>query len=335
MRFVSARTVLISLLMLVAVSVGACRTGVGPTTSPNATTSPTATFPPVATLAVNTTETEATFPPIDPNQPAPPDVPPDAPHCSWSDLAQIAYELPGMVETVEVTCGIVYKEIRGLEATLDLYLPVGIDDSARVPLVVFFHGNEDLPELHPIQTHWKRIEYTRGLLAATMGMAAVAMDYRGYDDDEPETLAGANQDGLDLLSYVGAHADELRIDPTRICVWGTSGGGYPATWAAIFGDPQPVCAVMFSAGLDAQRFGPEQNPVEFINPDMPPFFIARGLADGYSSPGTFVDRATAMGVPVILEEHPGGHGFENDNDSDQQRIVGLALEFLADHLQSD
>lgn len=46
--------------------------------------------------------------------------------------------------------------------------------------------------------------------------------------------------------------------------------------------------------------------IEFINTDMLPFFIARGLGDGYSNPSLFVERAEADGVVVTLEEHTRG-----------------------------
>lgn len=70
------------------------------------------------------------------------------------DLFQLAYVVPGM-DDVEVTCDIVYKQIAGADATLDLYLPTHAADAA-LPAVVFVHGNGDIAELKPIEEHWYR-----------------------------------------------------------------------------------------------------------------------------------------------------------------------------------
>jgi dipeptidyl aminopeptidase/acylaminoacyl peptidase len=236
------------------------------------------------------------------------------------------------MDAMRVECDIPYKRIDGLDATLDLYLPPEAETGDRLPAIVFVHGNEDLPALHPIQSHWKRWEYRRGLLAAASGFVGIAFDYRGYDDDAPETLVAAEQDVLDLLAYVGDHTDELRVDPRRICIWSTSGGGYPGAWAAIFGEPQPRCAVMFSASLE-EDWAPDVDPSRFVDATAPPFFIARGAFDDYGSVARFIHRARAAGIEVVYEEHPtGSHAFENESDPDQRRIVRRALEFVARHL---
>jgi hypothetical protein len=37
---------------------------------------------------------------------------------------------------------------------------------------------------------------------------------------------------------------------------------------------------------------------------------------------------------VSVEQHPGGHRFESITDADQQRIIGRALDFVAEHQES-
>jgi acetyl esterase/lipase len=262
------------------------------------------------------------------SMPCPPPVPADAPHCSWNDDHQIAYEMPRMSQ-VSVTCDIRYGEVEGIPMTLDRYLPADARPGDELPAVIFVHGN-DLPDpLHPLLSHWKRWEYTRGLLAGAMGYVGIAFDYRGYDD--AETLGAAQQDVLDLLSYVEAHAADLMIDPDRMCLFATSGGGIPAAWAAIRGEPRPVCVVMMSATGDAPWAG-DHDPTTHVSSALPPFFFGRGKMDDYSAGNAFIDAARDAGVEVLVEEHPGGHGFENERDPRQQRIVGDALAFLSQHL---
>jgi acetyl esterase/lipase len=163
-----------------------------------------------------------------------------------------------------------------------------------------------------------------------MGYAAISFDHRGYD--LPERLAEAEQDVVDLLAYVDANAAELHLDPDRICLWSVSGGGLPAVWASITGEPRPVCTVLISAGFGGAPA--EADPVVLVTAYMPPVFLAYGAQDGYAAPARFLDAATAAGVEVIVERHPGGHGFESTADSEQQRIVRLALEFVRNHLNS-
>lgn len=86
-------------------------------------------------------------------------------HCGASTFHQLDYSLPGM-EAVEVTCDITYGQVDGLDATLDLYIPPGTDATARLPVVVFVHGNDDLADpLQPIREHWKRDGYSVHLVA--------------------------------------------------------------------------------------------------------------------------------------------------------------------------
>lgn len=262
----------------------------------------------------------------------PPRVPPRSPGGAVDDCAaavywQLAYEVPGM-DAVEVTCDIVYKQIAGANATLDLYLPRQAASGAALPAVVFVHGNGDIAELKPIDEHWKRDQYTAARVVAALGYAAISFDYRGYD--LPERLVDAEQDVLDLLAFVGATAGELHIDPDRVCLWSVSGGGLPAAWASIFGDPQPICTVLISAGFAGAP--PEADPVAAIDPDMAPVFLAHGAQDSYANPDRFVEAAATSAVTVSLHAHPGRHGWESAADSEQQRIVGLALDFLRQHL---
>lgn len=256
-----------------------------------------------------------------------------AEHCGASTFFQLAYDLPGM-EAVEVTCGITYKQIDGLDVTLDLYLPADTDAATRLPVLVFVHGNDDLADpLQPIKEYWKRDGYTNGLIAAASGWAGVTFDYRGYLRSSPERLEAAQQDVLDLLAYLADQADDLRLDPTRICLWASSGGGLPAAWAAMRGEPRPSCVVTFSARLDGDA-APARDPVALIHADQPPFFVARGRLDRYAYQGSmrFVDRATEVGAVIVVEDHSGGHGFEQSREPDSERIIEAALDFLRAHL---
>jgi acetyl esterase/lipase len=234
------------------------------------------------------------------------------------------------MEDVRVDCDLPYKEIAGRQATMDVYRPPGATTGGPFPLVVMVHGNVDIPELLPLEEHWKRYNYRLGLALAAMGYVAVSFDYRGYRD--AQTLAAAQQDVLDLLAFVRDGADEYGIDPDRVCVWGTSGGGLTMGWAAIHADPPVSCGIGFSVSMEEPAV-PERDPVAALRADSPPFFLARGHLDGYARLRDFVERAEELGVEVIAEEHPRGvHGFEGRREPEQQRILARAFEFLEEHL---
>jgi predicted esterase len=233
------------------------------------------------------------------------------------------------MDEADVTCDIVYKQIAGTEATLDLYLPAQAAADAALPTVVFVHGNGDISEFKPIEEHWKRDQYTAARVVAALGYAAISFDYRGYD--LPERLADAEQDVLDLLAYIDSNAARLGIDPDRICLWSVSGGGLPAAWASVFGDPQPICTVLISAGFAGAPS--DADPVSAIGAAIPPIFLAHGAQDAYANPDRFVEAVTVPDGMVTVETHPGRHGWESTADADQQRIMGLALEFVVEHLE--
>ena len=73
---------------------------------------------------VATATRPAVTPPVATSTPAPTPQRSAVAHCSEppTELYQLAYEVPGTGE-VSVTCDIVYKQIAGADATLDLHLP--------------------------------------------------------------------------------------------------------------------------------------------------------------------------------------------------------------------
>ena len=250
-------------------------------------------------------------------------------HCSHRAEYQYAVDVNGMDEVV-VTCDIAYKDIAGQQATMDVYRPPDADADDALPLVVMVHGNVDIPELLPLEEHWKRYNYRLGLALAAMGYVAISFDYRGYRN--PATFAAAQEDVLDLLEFVRDGAVEYGIDPERVCLWGTSGGGLTMGWAAIHAEPPVSCAIGFSVSME-QPSVPDRDPVAALRADSPPFFLARGNLDGYARLRDFVERAGELGVEVVAEEHPRGrHGFEGAREPEQQRILARAFEFLEEHL---
>ena len=69
----------------------------------------------------------------------------------------------------------------------------------------------------------------RGEVFAEAGMASAALDFRQAADVYPSSLEDINY----ALRWLKAHADELRLDATRIGILGQSSGGHLAMLAAM------------------------------------------------------------------------------------------------------
>ncbi len=104
---------------------------------------------------------------------------------------------------------------------LRTYLPHG---RRPLPVLVFFHGGGfvvgSLDEFDTFCT----------ILAEGAGCLVVSVDYRLAPERK---FPAASEDAIAALRWVGAHADEIDGDPSRIAVAGDSAGGNLAAVAAL------------------------------------------------------------------------------------------------------
>ncbi len=114
-----------------------------------------------------------------------------------------------------------------------LFLPAGASAEAKVPAVIFFHGNSDYIET--------KLEYAD--FYTSRGFACLMVEYRGYrrsTGDPSEATLAADADAF--FDWLAARPE---VDPTRIVVHGHSLG---AAIAAGLATRRPVRAlVMVSA----------------------------------------------------------------------------------------
>lgn len=233
-------------------------------------------------------------------------------------LAQTAVlKLPGM-EKAEVRRDVVYKTEGERALKLDLYLPPGAPDSARLPVVVFVNGVGDPPPGSgtPRLKEWGQYTSWPRLVAAS-GMAAVTYESRGEE---------ADADGDDLLEYVRKNAAALRIDENRLSLWSCSANvrvGLSATM-------QPGRSYIRSAVF---YYGVMGLPI--VRPEVP-IFVARA---GYDSPqlnqtlDAYVRRALDAEAQVTLVNYADGrHAFDLRDDTERSReIIRQTLDFIKFH----
>jgi dienelactone hydrolase len=218
-------------------------------------------------------------------------------------------------DAARVRRGLVYRSDDGKDLLMDVYTPPG---RQRSPAVLFVHGGPIHPLMPEPRTWGIYISY--GELAAASGFAGVTFNHRFYS---PETFETAQADAKAAVEYVRANADELGIDPDRICLWAFSGGGPLLAWAWRERPAHVRGLVGFYPflTLDARVGGL-------------PILVGRGGLDNLprvnESIDTFVRDALSANVTLDLLNHPHGHhAFDIRDDDDRSReIIARAIAFV-------
>ena len=108
--------------------------------------------------------------------------------------------------------------------TLRLYRPIGSSGTARLPVLVYYHGGGWV--IGDLDTHDSLCRE----LANASGCAVVAVDYRLAPEHR---FPAAALDCIAATRWVRDHAAELQLDASRLAVGGDSAGGNLAAVVAI------------------------------------------------------------------------------------------------------
>jgi predicted esterase len=222
-------------------------------------------------------------------------------------------------DRAHVRRGLVYRSENGADLLMDVYTPPG---RKRSPAVFFIHGGPIHPAMLTPREWGVYISY--GELVAASGFAGVVFNHRFYS---PATFETAQADAKAAVEYVRAHADELAIDPDRICLWAFSGGGPLLTWAwrerprfvrGLVGFYTLLTLDVKDGGL--------------------PILVGRGGLDNVprvnESIDAFVRDALFANVTLDLLNHQQGHhAFDILDDDDRSReIIARAIDFVRTRL---
>ncbi len=192
----------------------------------------------------------------------------------------------------------------GRTTRFDFYRPAG---SEIVPIVVTCNFGNAQMRRFPGYVGW-------GEVTAAAGLASVH-----YEPAGPDPVAGYDA----LLEALRARAGELRIDPSRIVVWGGSSNVQLALPLAMDAKRSEIRGAVIYYGDAA---------VSEIRTDLP-VFLARAGLDGPALNAridALIGRAMKANAPWTIENYSGGlHGFDILNDTDISReIIRRTLDFM-------
>jgi len=131
----------------------------------------------------------------------------------------------------------VYKTVKGLEISFDLYLPA---EAQAVPILLWFHGGGLL------QGHREKVAPHMLGSVEKHGHALISADYRlapqvGVQDifADVEDCVTFIRQPEGLAAQLAQTGDAGAVDTTRLAVSGSSAGGYLALLAGLYVDPKP------------------------------------------------------------------------------------------------
>ncbi len=277
---------------------------------------------------------------------------------------RIVYAVPAMEEAV-VLKDITYKIVGDRELKLDVYYPPDYDGEARLPGVLFVHGDAP-PDFLKDAKDWG-CYVSWGQLVAASGLIAVTFNHRS--SEALTRIYEAARDVDDLISYVREQAGTLGIDPDVLGIWTCSAGSPMGFRSALRNTPSYVRFVVSYYGIAdlkvyyGETAGSEEEPGSANEPEQPiptlsnevfeefsaatylykgvgrtaPMFIVRAGLDApelNASIDRLITAAVANNVDIDLMNHSTGHhAFDILDDNARSReVIQATLEFMKAHL---
>ena len=208
----------------------------------------------------------------------------------------------------------------GKDLQLDLYIPTNTG-GARLPVIVFLHGGGWSGGTRTTGPDFRRF-------FAQDGFAMASIEYRLT----PEITFPSNvEDVKTAVRWLRANADVHRLDPNRICLWGTSAGGHLAAVAALApkgtfeGDDHLTQSSAAQCVLDA--YGPTKFDVmdaqtseeqATLQPQAPALLNAAPMPGAPGGPGRRGGAAMQHELPT----------------SPESRLVGAALQSVPERVRA-
>ena len=230
-----------------------------------------------------------------------------------------------------------------------MYARCGLAPDERLPGVVFVHG-DGAPERLRGAKDWGQYRSWAELVAVE-DLIGITFNHRSSEDGR--ALPEASREVSECLAFAVAHADELNLDATRVCVW-TCSAGAPLALPALLSAPPPFlrCLVCYYGLMDLEQLRGKvpagvtdeilrtHSPLRQLRTTaarLPPILIARAGRDAEALNRTldaFVAAAVDKQVTLDLLTHPrGDHAFDVLNDTPRSKeIIRRTVQFMRDNL---
>ncbi len=262
--------------------------------------------------------------------------------------------IPGVMVVPDIN----YTGGAAASTLLDVYYPAEIRAGAPHPLIVIIHGggwtggSRTEPVFVGLALEWVQ----RGYVVASI-------DYR-LSREAP--FPAAVEDCKTAVRWLKTYADEFKLDPKRVAVWGHSAGAHLASIVAVaprtaglegslfpetdssvqaavsvagnfdfFLTPNPGLERpgMFLAGTPETRDDrlKAASPITHVSKESPPFLLIHGTRDGVvnvAQSDKFAAALTAAGVPVNYQRI---EGAKHDVHREQTILLRPTVNAFFDH----
>ncbi len=248
------------------------------------------------------------------------------------DLRLAWYSHIDVQTTVDIVNDLKDRAVRGEQVFFDIYSDEekAVDPDKEDTGLFFFRGKENAPFAITCAGGGRAYvgamhdSFPHALALSQKGYNAFAIIYRPGAQTAYEDLARA-------LSFIFAHAEELKVDTEGYSLWGGSAGGrmvatLSSYGASAFGGsdiPKPAAAIIqYTGHSDYNRNG------------EPATFVVVGENDGIASASGMkrrIDNLAAMGVKTEYHSYKGlGHGFGLGVGTVAEGWFDLAVKFWED-----
>jgi dienelactone hydrolase/ketosteroid isomerase-like protein len=261
-----------------------------------------------------------------------------------ADVAKLSLvlEIPGM-QHVPVRRDVVYKKVSGRDLKLDLYYPPGIAPQQKLPAVIIVGGQAHPTYMREMRSFAPMTSAAR-LVAASAQRVAIVYDIRSSASGPApsERFTGfedVRTDLNDLIEYLRANADDLKIDAQSLAIWARSAGSTYGT-AVAWGKTAGVKAyVAYYPELDPSLLRAAGVPAATIDVST----MLPALQSGQTIPPTLIvttsdatnadlQRLSAAKQRGAIEHHHlsrGQHAFDLFDDTEASRAaLRMTLDFL-------
>ncbi len=243
---------------------------------------------------------------------------------------RIVYTVPNM-EEITVRKDITYRTVDENELKMDVYYPSDFEGEARLPAVIFVHGDGPPDYLKDAKDWGCYISW--GQLAAASGLIAVTFNHRSTEG--LTRLYEVARDVDALVSYVRDNSGMLGIDGNMLGIWTCSAGSpFGLDEPAEAGEPEQALPTFTDEVFN------EFSATAYVSKasgNIPPMLLARAGLD-HPLLNAYIERllrgAIAKNVSIDFMNHPTGHhAFDILDDNARSReIIRATVEFLKTHL---